>query len=58
MDRKRFREAFGSLTNYSGAATDFGSTILQWQRNRVPRYKGLPIGEAERPSVSYMVDVC
>ncbi|KAK8158181.1 WD40-repeat-containing domain protein [Phyllosticta citribraziliensis] len=39
------------------AATDFGSTILQWQRNRVPRYKGSPIGEAERPSVSYMVDM-
>lgn len=32
--------------------------MVQWARVRRPRYKGLPPVEAERPSISYMVDVC
>ncbi|ATY65165.1 protein PFS2 [Cordyceps militaris] len=37
--------------------TDFSSTIIHWQRNRVPNYKGSYIGEAERPSPSYIIDM-
>ncbi|GME33138.1 polyadenylation factor subunit 2 [Neofusicoccum parvum] len=39
------------------AATDYGSTMVQWARNRRPRYQGLPSVETERPSISYMVDM-
>ncbi|KAF2228906.1 WD40 repeat-like protein [Viridothelium virens] len=37
--------------------TDYGSSMVQWMRNRRPRYKGGPILEAERPSPSYIVDM-
>ncbi|KAM3430586.1 hypothetical protein MY4824_004873 [Beauveria thailandica] len=37
--------------------TDYSSTIIHWQRNRVPNYKGSYIGEAERPSASYIIDM-
>jgi len=31
--------------------------MVQWMRNRRPRYKGAVMLEAERPSPSYIVDV-
>lgn len=37
--------------------TDYGATITHWQHDRAPSYKGGYTGEAERPSVSYIVDV-
>ena len=40
-----------------GNVTDYGSSMVQWIRNRRPRYKGGPILETERPSPSYIVDV-
>ncbi|PWO27210.1 hypothetical protein PtrARCrB10_04222 [Pyrenophora tritici-repentis] len=39
------------------AVTDYGSTTVQWMRNRRPRYKNLPMPEMERPSASYIVDM-
>lgn len=45
------------LTNLSGPVTDYSATLLHWLHNRVPNYKGGYIGEAERPSPSYIVDV-
>jgi polyadenylation factor subunit 2 len=41
----------------TGAVTDYGSTTVQWMRNRRPRYKNAPMPEVERPSASYMVDM-
>ena len=41
-----------------GPVTDYGSTTVQWMRNRRPRYKGNSLLEMERPSPSYIVDVC
>ncbi|CZT06824.1 related to polyadenylation factor I subunit 2 [Rhynchosporium graminicola] len=38
-------------------ATDYGSTMVHWMRNRQPRFKGGYQGEAERPSPSYIVDM-
>lgn len=40
-----------------GPVTDYSATITHWQRNRTANYKGGYIGEAERPSASYIVDV-
>ena len=40
-----------------GSVTDYGSTMVQWMRNRQPRYKAASKVEYERPSASYMVDV-
>lgn len=37
--------------------TDYGSTTVQWMRNRRPRYKNAPGMEMERPSASYIVDI-
>ena len=37
--------------------TDYGSTTVQWMRNRRPRYKNAPMPEMERPSASYIVDM-
>ncbi|CCT66283.1 related to polyadenylation factor I subunit 2 [Fusarium fujikuroi] len=37
--------------------TDYGATITHWQHDRAPSYKGGYTGEAERPSVSYIVDM-
>ncbi|GAB1320660.1 pre-mRNA cleavage and polyadenylation factor (CPF) complex subunit [Madurella fahalii] len=37
--------------------TDYGATIVHWMRNRQPRYKGSFLGETERPSASYIVDM-
>jgi polyadenylation factor subunit 2 len=37
--------------------TDYSATLLHWLHNRVPNYKGGYIGEAERPSPSYIVDM-
>lgn len=31
--------------------------MLQWMRNRQPRYKGAPKVELERPSASYIANV-
>ncbi|KAF2277976.1 WD40 repeat-like protein [Westerdykella ornata] len=39
------------------AVTDYGSTTVQWMRNRRARYKHAPILEMERPSASYIVDM-
>lgn len=39
------------------AVTDYGSTTVQWLRNRRPRYKHAPMPEMERPSASYIVDL-
>ena len=41
-----------------GPVTDYGSSMVQWMRHRQPRYKGGTIQEVERPSASYIVDVC
>ena len=40
-----------------GNVTDYGSTMVQWMRNRRPQHRGGPTIEAERPSASYIVDV-
>ncbi len=40
-----------------GPVTDYGATIVHWMRHRQPRYKGSFVGETERPSNSYIVDV-
>lgn len=45
------------LIVFQGPVTDYSATLLHWQRNRVPNYKGSYIGESERPSCSYIVDV-
>ncbi|KAI9374006.1 WD40-repeat-containing domain protein [Aspergillus egyptiacus] len=37
--------------------TDYGSSMVQWMRNRRPKYKGGHRMETERPSASYMVDM-
>ncbi|KAI2462848.1 WD40 repeat-like protein [Annulohypoxylon bovei var. microspora] len=37
--------------------TDYGSTLAHWMRNREPRFKGGFMGEAERPSASYIVNM-
>ncbi|KXX75925.1 Polyadenylation factor subunit 2 [Madurella mycetomatis] len=37
--------------------TDYGATIVHWMRNRQPRYKGSFLGETERPSASYIVNM-
>ncbi|KAL8671479.1 MAG: hypothetical protein Q9168_004014 [Polycauliona sp. 1 TL-2023] len=39
------------------AVTDYGSSMVQWMRNRQPRYKGAPKVEMERPSPSYIADM-
>jgi polyadenylation factor subunit 2 len=44
-------------SSITGAVTDYGSTTVQWMRNRRPRYKNMPMAEMERPSASYMVDM-
>jgi len=41
-----------------GPVTDYGSSMVQWMRHRQPRYKGGVRMEMERPSPSYIVDVC
>ena len=41
-----------------GAITDYGPSMVQWMRNRQPRYKGGVYLEMERPSPSYVIDVC
>ncbi|KAK3375027.1 WD40-repeat-containing domain protein [Podospora didyma] len=61
-------QAFSSTGRYSsnerrltvirkGPVTDYGATIVHWMRNRQPRYKGSYLGEFERPSPSYIVDM-
>ncbi|KAF2477602.1 WD40 repeat-like protein [Lindgomyces ingoldianus] len=37
--------------------TDYGSTTVQWTRNRRPQYKHISPPEIERPSPSYIVDM-
>lgn len=46
-----------NLSFYPGPVTDYGSTTVQWMRNRRPRYQQSSFMEAERPSPSYIVDV-
>ncbi len=41
-----------------GPVTDYGSSMVQWMRNRQPRYMGGVRMEVERPNPSYVVDVC
>jgi polyadenylation factor subunit 2 len=41
----------------TGPVTDYGSTTVQWMRQRRPRYKHAPAMEVERPSASYIVDM-
>ncbi|KAK4158005.1 WD40-repeat-containing domain protein [Chaetomidium leptoderma] len=40
-----------------GPVTDYGASIVHWMRRRQPRYKGSFVGETERPSNSYIVDM-
>ena len=40
-----------------GPVTDYGSTMVHWMQNRLPRWQGSYNGEVERPSYSYIVDV-
>ena len=42
----------------AGPVTDYTSSMVQWMRHRQPRYKGGARLEMERPSPSYIVDVC
>lgn len=50
--------SFESLrTRPKRPVTDYGSTTVQWMRNRRPRYKGNSLLEMERPSPSYIVDM-
>ncbi|KZF21594.1 WD40 repeat-like protein [Xylona heveae TC161] len=37
--------------------TDYGTSMVQWMRNRRPRYRGAPVCEMERPSASYIMDI-
>ncbi|KAF2763569.1 WD40 repeat-like protein [Pseudovirgaria hyperparasitica] len=37
--------------------TDYGSTMVQWMRNRRPNHKGGSVLEMERPSASYIIDM-
>lgn len=41
-----------------GPVTDYGSSMVQWIRNRRPLHNGGIMLEAERPSWSYIVNVC
>ncbi|KAL9601990.1 MAG: hypothetical protein Q9179_002682 [Wetmoreana sp. 5 TL-2023] len=49
----------GSYRRQTGkrAVTDYGSSMVQWMRNRQPRYKGASKVEMERPSPSYISDM-
>jgi len=57
--RKSYAVYIGSSISWpiSGAITDYGSTLVHFMRNRQPRYKNSYLGEAERPSPSYIIDV-
>ncbi|KAI8942085.1 hypothetical protein NX059_000183 [Plenodomus lindquistii] len=59
MERDYHRPDFegGLRPRPKRAVTDYGATTVQWMRNRRPRYKKLPMREAERPSASYIVDM-
>ncbi|KAL7776406.1 hypothetical protein CFE70_006822 [Pyrenophora teres f. teres 0-1] len=59
MEREYHRPDFegGLRPRPKRAVTDYGSTTVQWMRNRRPRYKNLPMPEVERPSASYIVDM-
>ena len=46
------------IDSRSGPVTDYTSSMVQWMRHRQPRYKGGGRMEMERPSPSYIVDVC
>ncbi|KAF4979491.1 hypothetical protein FZEAL_4350, partial [Fusarium zealandicum] len=49
---------FTALTSEPpGPVTDYGATVTHWQHDRAPNYRGGYTGEAERPSVSYVVDM-
>ncbi|OAA58605.1 WD repeat protein [Niveomyces insectorum RCEF 264] len=37
--------------------TDYGATLVHWMRHRRPKYRGGYLGEVERPSASYIVDM-
>jgi len=45
------------LKRASGPVTDYGSTLVHWMRNRLPKWQGSYNGEVERPSPSYIIDV-
>ena len=47
-----------SLNTFSGPVTDYTSSMIQWMRHRQPRYKGGARIDMERPSPSYIIDVC
>ncbi|KAJ4298168.1 pre-mRNA cleavage and polyadenylation factor (CPF) complex subunit [Kalmusia sp. IMI 367209] len=53
----RCNQKGANLLDSTGAVTDYGSTTVQWMRNRRPRYKNAPFPEVERPSASYIVDM-
>ena len=40
-----------------GPVTDYGASIVHWMRQRQAQDTGPSAGEAERPSISYIVDV-
>lgn len=42
----------------TGPVTDYGSTLSHWVQNRALKPNGSYFGERERPSPSYIVDVC
>lgn len=46
-----------ALISHVGPVTDYGSSMVQWKRNRKPRYRGGAMMEMERPSSSYVIDV-
>ncbi|KNG45380.1 polyadenylation factor subunit 2 [Stemphylium lycopersici] len=59
MEREYHRPDFegGLRPRPKRAVTDYGSTTVQWMRNRRPRYKNISMPEVERPSASYIVDI-
>ncbi|KAL2808828.1 WD40-repeat-containing domain protein [Aspergillus granulosus] len=55
-------QPFGRQSGIAGPrrprlVTDYGSSMVQWMRNRRPKYKGGHRMEIERPSASYTVDM-
>lgn len=51
-------DEYWHFTPSKGPITDYGSTMVNWMRHRGPRHRGRPMMEMERPSPSYIIDVC
>ena len=49
--------AAASVRRRPRQVTDYGSSLVQWMRQRKPRWKGSATYEWERPSISYVIDM-